>query len=262
MRGREVGCRHHWRMIDRWIDVKLLPRAPGRAVEAPHPKIIRDRSTLECRAGELGCADVDGDAGALRDTADDPVSTRHVAGRIPDLIGHDCIVVGVRHREQRVGRYVLVVRGIEIRSRGYRCMIDGGPSDRSDRSVSQSIDEALTASESRRAGVGQSSSKQDVSDFLVEILAGGPVDVLEVERQARAAALLGEDKRLRQNKAFRDAREGLGVIAAREGFGPGARYVLSLPGTPCAPKNTMCALPETRAHMDDPGAHGETGGGE
>jgi putative DNA primase/helicase len=63
-----------------------------------------------------------------------------------------------------------------------------------------------------------------VSDFLAEILAGGPVDVLEVERQARAAALLGEDKRLRQNKAFRDAREALGVIAAREGFGPGARY--------------------------------------
>lgn len=121
--------------------------------------------------------------------------------------------------------------------------------------VSQSIDEALTASESRGGGTGQSSGKQDVSDFLVEILAGGPVDVLEVERQARAAALLGEDKRLRQNKAFRDAREALGVIAAREGFGPGARYVLSLPGTPCAPKNTMCAPFQTRAHMDNPGAH-------
>lgn len=124
--------------------------------------------------------------------------------------------------------------------------------------VSQSIDEALTASESRGGGTGQSSSKEDVSDFLAEILAGGPVDVLEVERQARAAALLGEDKRLRQNKAFRDAREALGIIAAREGFGPGARYVLSLPATPCAPKNTMCAPFQTRAHMDNPGAHDAT----
>jgi putative DNA primase/helicase len=88
------------------------------------------------------------------------------------------------------------------------------------------------------------------------------VDVLEVESQARAAALLADDKRLRQNKAFRDAREALGIVATREGFGPGARYVLSLPGTPCAPKTTMCAPSQTGAHMENPGAHGETGGAE
>jgi putative DNA primase/helicase len=108
----------------------------------------------------------------------------------------------------------------------------------------------------------QTSSKEDVTEFLTEILANGPVDVLEVEAQARAATLLADDKRLRQNKAFRDAREALGVLATREGFGPGARYVLSLPGTPCAPKNTMCAPFQTRAHMDNPGAHGEIGGAE
>jgi putative DNA primase/helicase len=129
--------------------------------------------------------------------------------------------------------------------------------------VSQSIDEALVASESRGGNKGgQNSSKEDVTQFLTEILANGPVDVLEVESQARAAALLADDKRLRQNKAFRDAREALGVVATREGFGPGARYVLSLPGTPCAPKNTMCAPSQTGAHMENPGAHGETGGAE
>jgi hypothetical protein len=126
--------------------------------------------------------------------------------------------------------------------------------------VSQSIDEALTASESRGGNKGQTSSKEDVTEFLTEILANGPVDVLEVEAQARAATLLADDKRLRQNKAFRDAREDLGVVATREGFGPGARYVLSLPGTPCAPKNTMCAPSQIGAHMGNPGAHGETGG--
>jgi putative DNA primase/helicase len=125
--------------------------------------------------------------------------------------------------------------------------------------VSQSIDEALTASESRGAAGGQT-SKEEVAEFLNEILTNGPVDVLVVEQAARAATLLAADKPLRQNKAFRDARKQLGVIASREGFGPGAKYVLSLPGTPCAPKNAMCALSETRAHMDNPGAHGETGG--
>jgi hypothetical protein len=126
--------------------------------------------------------------------------------------------------------------------------------------VSQSIDEALTASESRGAAAGGQTSKDDAAEFLSDVLAHGPRDVLEVESLARAATLLGTDKPLRQNKAFREARKQLGVIASREGFGAGAKYVLSLPGTSCAPKNTMCALSETRARMDNPGAHEETGG--
>jgi len=100
--------------------------------------------------------------------------------------------------------------------------------------VSQSIDEALTASENCGGG-SQASSKMDVTEFLNEILAHGPVDVLEVERQARLAALLGDTKRIRESKAFREARKALGVQSKHEGFGPGSRYVLSLPGIPCAP---------------------------
>jgi putative DNA primase/helicase len=120
--------------------------------------------------------------------------------------------------------------------------------------VTQSIDEALTASESR-GGDGHTSSKEDAAEFLAEILACGPMDVLEVERQARAATLLDDDKRLRQNKAFRDARKDLGVLSTREGFGPGSRYILSLPGTPCAPKNSMRAHAPEGAHKGNPGAH-------
>lgn len=129
--------------------------------------------------------------------------------------------------------------------------------------VSQSIDDALTASESRgpSTGGGQA-SKDDAAEFLAELLAHGPRDVLEVEALARAATLLAADKPLRQNKAFRDARKQLGVVASREGFGAGAKYVLSLPETPCAPKNPMCALSETGAHMANPGAHDETGAGQ
>ena len=126
--------------------------------------------------------------------------------------------------------------------------------------VSQSIDAALTASESRGGAAGGQTSKDDAAEFLSDVLAHGPRDVLEVESLARAATLLGADEPLRQNKAFREARKALGVATTREGFGPGARYILSLPGAPCAPENTMCAPLETRAHMTDLGAHGENGG--
>ena len=61
------------------------------------------------------------------------------------------------------------------------------------------------------------------------------MDVLEVEQQARAAALLEDDKRLSKSKAFRDARTELGIKSARDGFGPGSRYVLELPDAPWAP---------------------------
>lgn len=127
--------------------------------------------------------------------------------------------------------------------------------------VSQSIDEALTASESRGGVTGGQTSKDDAAEFLSDVLSRGAVDVLEVERLARAATLLGADKPLRQNKAFREARKSLGVVTSRDGFGPGARYILSLPDAPCAPENPMCAPLQTMAHMDNLGAHDATGRG-
>ncbi|WP_271528896.1 AAA family ATPase [Bradyrhizobium sp. CCBAU 25338] len=101
--------------------------------------------------------------------------------------------------------------------------------------VNESIDEALTASESRSFKKGEPSGKEDVMRFLRDILSSGPVEVLEVERQARAAALLEDDRRLSKSKVFRDAREALGVQTTREGFGPGSKFILSLPGISLAP---------------------------
>jgi putative DNA primase/helicase len=121
--------------------------------------------------------------------------------------------------------------------------------------VSHSVDEALTASENPRGDGSQTSSKMDVTEFLTEILADGPVDVPEVERRARLAGLLGETKRIRENKAFRAARKDLGVQFKHEGFGTGSRYVLSLPGASCAPKKPMGAHSQEGAHMENPGAH-------
>ncbi len=106
--------------------------------------------------------------------------------------------------------------------------------------VSQSSDEALTASENRGGDGSLTSGKEDVAEFLTEVLAAGPVDVLEV---------------IRENKSFRAARKHLGILSQRDGFGPGSRYVLYLPGTPCAPNLPIGAHSREGAHMENPGAH-------
>jgi putative DNA primase/helicase len=119
--------------------------------------------------------------------------------------------------------------------------------------VERTADEALSSSGS----VGGITGKDDAADFLRDALSQGPADVLEVEQQARSAGLLGDNQRLRQSKAFRMAREALGVLYRREGFGTGARYVLSLPAASCAPSNPMRAPLQDRAHMHSQGAHDE-----
>lgn len=127
--------------------------------------------------------------------------------------------------------------------------------------VSESIDEALSASENRGGQNGQSGgSKEDVMQFLKAVLSGGPMDVLEVEREARAAALLEEGKRLNKSKVFRDARDALSVKTTREGFGPGSKFVLSLPGSLSAPIGAIGAPSETGASMENKGANGVVGG--
>jgi hypothetical protein len=130
--------------------------------------------------------------------------------------------------------------------------------------ISESIDEALSASENK-GGKKEPTGGKDVLQFLKDILSGGPVDVLEVERHARAAALLEDNKRLSKSKAFRDARATLGIKSTRDGFGPGSRYVLELPDASWAPENAMGApSPGTApmAPMDDLSAHGELGGSQ
>ena len=120
--------------------------------------------------------------------------------------------------------------------------------------VSESIDEALTASENRGSKMGEAAGgKEDVSQFLKDILSAGPVDVLEVERQARSAALLEDNKRLSKSKAFRDARTALGIKSIRDGFGPGSRYV---------PRASGCTMGAQKPHgrpLLNRGAYGRFG---
>jgi putative DNA primase/helicase len=120
--------------------------------------------------------------------------------------------------------------------------------------VTASVDEALLASETKGGGESRS-GKDEAADFLRSVLSAGPMAVADIEAEARAAGLLGRESPIGQNKTFRDARKELGVASSRDGFGPGSRYVLSLPDGPWMPKNSMDAPLEKRAPMTNQGIH-------
>ena len=74
----------------------------------------------------------------------------------------------------------------------------------------------------------------DVATFLQRELAGGPVAVLELERRARRAGLLGEAQRIPRTKKFRTAKTDLGIESIRIGFGRGGEWAWKL-GAPKSP---------------------------
>jgi hypothetical protein len=98
-----------------------------------------------------------------------------------------------------------------------------------DGTVEMTADEALAAA---AGSFAESSATDDVIDFLTTILANGPIKVGDIEAEARAAGLLGDDKTISQSKPFRTARRVLGVVIDRIGFGRGAKYYWSLSKPP------------------------------
>ncbi len=82
--------------------------------------------------------------------------------------------------------------------------------------VTTSVDEALSASENRGSEEVRS-GKDEAIDFLKGLLTVEGIAVLDIERQARQAGLLGLDSAISQNKCFRAARKALGVVARRNG---------------------------------------------
>jgi putative DNA primase/helicase len=114
-------------------------------------------------------------------------------------------------------------------------------------------DEALATESASGA-----TAKDDVIEFLQVVLADGRVKVHDIEAEARAACLLGENQQMRQSKPFRTASDELKIVKLREGFGPGAVHYWSLPQH--APPNTSDSHkrpPQNRAHMGNEGAHDE-----
>jgi hypothetical protein len=84
---------------------------------------------------------------------------------------------------------------------------------------------AITANEALAAdaaGAETRTGKADAVEFLQAALAGGLVPATEINRMAREHGLTSE--------AIRLAREALGVMIERDGFGPGSKSLWSLPG--------------------------------
>ena len=97
-------------------------------------------------------------------------------------------------------------------------------------SISVTADQALL-------GIGgQSNTKGDAVELLLDVLSGGPMDVREIEQHAVSASLLMEGKPIGQSKPFRLARRQLGIQPRRSGgLGAGGRWVWELPGTKVPP---------------------------
>ena len=118
--------------------------------------------------------------------------------------------------------------------------------------VTRTADDILSAS---KAGDGERSAKDDAMEFLRDVLAAGPVDALDIEAQARSAAMLSDSKRISECKPIRAAAAALGVVKKRVGFGPGARLQWSLPdGDP-----TIDALRPHRCPLRKEGIYGRKG---
>jgi putative DNA primase/helicase len=119
--------------------------------------------------------------------------------------------------------------------------------------VTASVDEALLASETKGSGESRS-AKEEAADFLHELLASGAMPVLEIEREAREAGLLGLDTPISQNKPLRSAANDLGIIRHRKG-GTAAKgqWVWELATTPKMPSKPY------DAPSSDGGIIGNTG---
>ncbi|MFN3347342.1 AAA family ATPase [Pseudorhodoplanes sp.] len=92
--------------------------------------------------------------------------------------------------------------------------------------VTVSVDEAMAGGSPNGS---ERTATEEATDLLREILANGPADVLDIEVQARSAAILSDTRRINESKPFRSAAVALGVVKKRIGFGPGARIQWSLP---------------------------------
>jgi len=91
--------------------------------------------------------------------------------------------------------------------------------------IDETADEALEESP-------EPTHKDDCIGFLRQVLANGPMKVVpDLEVEARGAGLLGESQRLSQSKPFRAAREDLGIVPHRTGFGPGGSWTWALPSS-------------------------------
>ncbi len=106
-----------------------------------------------------------------------------------------------------------------------------------------------SAADLLRAGRGDDEdapARREAEEVLREVLAAGPVPARQAKAQARDAGI--------SERTLARAREAIGAVTKREGFGPGAFYVWALP-------DPMRAMGAARAKEERHGTHGTHDGG-
>ena len=63
-----------------------------------------------------------------------------------------------------------------------------------------------------------------VTEFLLNVLAGGSIGVPKLEALARSSGLLSEGQRITHAKVFKQAKKSLGIRSVRDGFGSGGAW--------------------------------------
>jgi AAA domain-containing protein len=88
--------------------------------------------------------------------------------------------------------------------------------------IDESADEALSPPEKP-----DPTMTSDAVELLRIVLANGPMAVADIEREARAARLLGEDQELRKSKPFQSAKKILGIATHKSDFAGGWTWSLT-----------------------------------
>jgi hypothetical protein len=94
--------------------------------------------------------------------------------------------------------------------------------------VDVTADQALAAAAGKGRG-SEPSAKNDAVEFLVQVLAGGPLPVVDIEAEARAAGMLGHATPINKDKPFRAAKEKMRIKSYQSKGQKSGGWVWELP---------------------------------
>jgi putative DNA primase/helicase len=116
--------------------------------------------------------------------------------------------------------------------------------------VTLRADQALAAGRGAQ-GSHEATATDDCASFLEAVLADGPIAVVEIEKEARSACLLGDGQSISQPKPFRSARERLGIKPYHPRGQKAGGWVWAQPGQ--MPPKASDALTKERASDEEEG---------
>jgi hypothetical protein len=128
--------------------------------------------------------------------------------------------------------------------------------DRKDGEVCEKPSKTHTSPYTSLSNISNASVEPDHTsciDFLTWALKPGRRLVRDIEASARAEGVLGESQRINKSKPLQDAKQILGVVVQREGFGPGSAVYWRLPDSPGQDHPGPRTDCDTAVQMPEPG---------